>query len=116
MPWAQALGDYRSVQLLCDVVKEPVEALVPDRSINAFDLLDASKAHLLMVVPRTTLPLAPTGPYPQDVLLLPKLQVDGIYVVNGMRTTTRQLVALLGSLRAEMAGQGLAGMPLGSLR
>ena len=114
-PWAQALRDSRSVQVLGSLVNEQVEALCPDRSVTAFDLWDARKAHLLMVVPNATLPLTLNGPYPRDSLSLPVLQSGRIYMVNGWRTTPAQLLTVLGELHQRLASQGLASRPLGSL-
>ena len=73
-PWSQALSDSRSAQVLSQLVHQPVDALCPDRSISAFDLVDASSAHLMMVVPNVTLPLAPSGPFPRQELGVPLMQ------------------------------------------
>jgi UDP-N-acetylglucosamine:LPS N-acetylglucosamine transferase len=113
-PWGQALWDSRSVQEIDHVTDRHVRTLVPDRSISAFDLYDASKAHLLMVVPNTTLPGSST--YPRGDLALPAMRAGRIYVVNGWRTTPGQLVTLLGSIEAELAHQGLTAVSFGALR
>jgi hypothetical protein len=107
-PWSQALSDSRSVQWLSDLVHQPVGALCPNRSISAFDLVDASSAHLMMVVPNVTLPVAPTGPFPQQELAVPVLQPGHIYVVNGLRVTPAQLTTLLQNMRAQLSDQHLA--------
>jgi UDP-N-acetylglucosamine:LPS N-acetylglucosamine transferase len=107
-PWSQALSDSRSVQTLSDLVHQPVGALCPNRSISAFDLVDASSAHLMMVVPNVTLPVAPGGPFPRQELGVPLLQSGHIYVVNGLRVTPAQLTTLLGNVRAELSSQHLA--------
>jgi processive 1,2-diacylglycerol beta-glucosyltransferase len=115
-PWAVARSDSQSVQVLSGMAGVPVNALVPDRSISAFDLVDASAAHLLMVVPDTTMPVPPSGPFPQQELALPKLQGDQIYLVNGLRVTSGQLVVLLSNLEAQLSGIGLSSAPLSHLQ
>lgn len=107
-PWAQALSDSRSVQVLSDLVHQPVGALCPNRSISAFDLVDASSAHLMMVVPNVTLPVAPRGPFPQQELAVPVVQPGHIYVINGLRVTPAELTTLLGNVRARLSNQHLA--------
>jgi hypothetical protein len=108
VPWAQALSDSRSVQMLSDLVHQPVGALCPNRSISAFDLVDASSAHLLMVVPNVTLPVAPSGPFPREALAVPVMQPGHIYVVNGLRVTPAQLTTLLANVRTQLSSQHLA--------
>ncbi len=107
-PWSQALSDTRSVQVLSDLVQEPVGALCPNRSISAFDLVDASSAHLMMVVPNVTLPVTPSGPFPRQELGVPLMLSGHIYVVNGLQVTPAQLTTLLGNVRAELSNQHLA--------
>jgi UDP-N-acetylglucosamine:LPS N-acetylglucosamine transferase len=107
-PWSQALSDSRSVQVLSDLVHQPVGALCPNRSISAFDLVDASSAHLKVVVPNVTLPVAPSGPFPRQELGVPLMQSGHIYVVNGLGVTPAQLGTLLGNVRAQLSSQHLA--------
>jgi UDP-N-acetylglucosamine:LPS N-acetylglucosamine transferase len=107
-PWSQALSDSRSAQVLSDLVHQPVGALCPDRSINAFDLVDASSAHLMMVVPNVNLPLAPNGPFPRQELGVPLMQSGHIYVINGLLVTPAQLTTLLGNVRGQLSSQHLA--------
>jgi hypothetical protein len=85
-----------------------VGALCPDRSINAFDLVDASSAHLMMVVPNVNLPLAPNGPFPRQELGVPLMQSGHIYVINGLLVTPAQLTTLLGNVRGQLSSQHLA--------
>ena len=106
-PWSQALSDSQSAQVLSQLVHQPVNALCPDRSISAFDLVDASSAHLMMVVPNVTLPLAPSGPFPRQELGVPLMQSGHIYVVNGLLFTPAQLTTLLDNVRAQLASQQL---------
>jgi hypothetical protein len=94
-------------QVLSQLVHQPVNALCPDRSISAFDLVDASSAHLMMVVPNVTLPLAPSGPFPRQELGVPLMQSGHIYVVNGLLFTPAQLTTLLDNVRAQLASQQL---------
>jgi hypothetical protein len=115
-PWTLARSDSMSVQVLSGLAGVPVNVLVPDRSISAFDLVDASAAHLLMVVPDATMPVAPSGPFPQEELGLPTLQGDHIYLVNGLRVTPPELVVLLSNLEAQLGGVGLSGAPLSDLQ
>ncbi|HTT91519.1 MAG TPA: hypothetical protein VMF65_18325, partial [Acidimicrobiales bacterium] len=115
-PWTMARTDSQSVQVLSGLAGVPVNALVPDRSISAFDLVDASAAHLMMVVPDTTMPVAPSGPFPQQVPALPQLQGDHIYLVNGLRVSTGQLVVLLSNLEAQLSGVGLSSAPFSDLQ
>ena len=65
-PWTLALSDSKSVQVLSVLAGVPVGVLVPNRSLSAFDLVDASAAHVLMVVPDATMPVPPSGPFPQE--------------------------------------------------
>ena len=115
-PWTLARSDSRSVQVLSGLAGVPVNVLVPDRSISAFDLVDASAAHLLMVVPDATMPVPPSGPFPQEELGLPPLQGDQVYLVNGLRVTPPELVVLLSNLEAQLAGVGLSSAPLSDLQ
>jgi len=115
-PWTLARGDSRSVQVLSVIAGQPVTHLVPNRSLSAFDLVDARFDHVTMVVPDTTLPMAPSGPSPQDDLALPVLQGGQIYVVNGPAVSSDQLVVLLSELEAQLAGQHLAIAPLSGLQ
>lgn len=115
-PWALARLDSRSVQALSTVAGVPVGALVPDRSISAFDLMDANASHLLMVVPNTTMPVPPSGPFPQEELGLPQLQGEHIYLVNGLQVTPAQLVVLLSNLKAQLASTGLSSAPFSRLQ
>jgi hypothetical protein len=78
--------------------------------------VDASADHVMMIVPNTTLPVASSGPYPRQELALPRMQADHIYVVNGQVMDCEQLVTILDSLRAQLAGDGLALAPLDGLR
>ncbi|HTW08133.1 MAG TPA: glycosyltransferase [Acidimicrobiales bacterium] len=114
-PWAVAQSDSHSVQLLSAIAGEAVDGLVPDRSLSAFDLVDAGAHHLKMVVPETTLPLPPSGPYPRSLLALPALQGGHIYEVDGQLMSSDQLVAVLEDLRLQLASDGLALGPLGGL-
>jgi processive 1,2-diacylglycerol beta-glucosyltransferase len=115
-PWSEAQSDTTSVQVLSALAARPVEDLVLDRSLSAFDLVDAGSAHLTMVVPGTTLPLAPVGPYPQDELRLPLLQARQIYQVEGAKLSPAQLVVLLGELVSEARAEHLSIAPLSALR
>jgi UDP-N-acetylglucosamine:LPS N-acetylglucosamine transferase len=115
-PWSIALCDARSVHQLSVLAGKRVDALVPDRSVNAFDLVDTSSANVVMVVPDTTLPVAPSGPFPRSDLALPQLQGGQIYVVEGQRVTQAQLIVLLDRLRAALARDHLSSAPLSSLQ
>ena len=107
-PWALALSDTRSAEQLSDICDRTIGVLVPDRSISIFDLVDTSSAHLMMVIPDATLPIAPGGPFPRQVLAVPKLQAGQIYVVEGLKVTSQHLLDLLGNLRAQLSSDGLA--------
>jgi UDP-N-acetylglucosamine:LPS N-acetylglucosamine transferase len=115
-PWTLARSDSRSVQVLSILAGVPVNVLVPDRSLSAFDLVDASAAHLLMVVPDSTMPVPPSGPFPQEELGVPALQGDHIYLVNGLRVSPSELVVLLSNLETQLAGVGLSSAPLSDLQ
>jgi hypothetical protein len=95
---------------------QPVAALVPDRTLSAFDLVDAGSDNFKVVVPGWTLPAAPRGPYPRDELEVPQLKGGDVYVVEGFQVTPAQLVVLLGLLGSQEAAQHLAGGPLSWLR
>jgi hypothetical protein len=111
-----ALSDSQSVQVLSYLAGQPVNALVPEHSISAFDLVDANSAHLMMVVPNNTLPVSPNGPFPQQELAVPQIQGDHIYVVNGLHVTAHQLAVLLGNVGAELAGERLTSAPFSRLQ
>jgi UDP-N-acetylglucosamine:LPS N-acetylglucosamine transferase len=115
-PWSMAWRDTRSVRELSALTGQPVGIFVPDRSLSAFDLVDARSAHVVMVVPNTTLPIAPSGPFPRQQLALPPLQGGQIYVVNGQVLPPAQLSVLLEGLRFEIATQRLASAPLSALQ
>ncbi len=115
-PWTLAQSDSQSVQVLSVLAGVPVNVLVPNRSISAFDLVDASAAHLLMVVPDATMPVPPSGPFPQEELGLPPLQGDHIYLVNGLQVSPKQLVVLLSNLEAQLGGVGLSSAPFSYLQ
>jgi hypothetical protein len=115
-PWSLAQRDTVSVKELAVLCGRHVGIFVPDRDLSAFDLVDASSKHVVMVVPNTTLPVAPSGPYPRLQLALPPLQGGRIYVVEGERLTRDQLVTVLSDLRSELDRQDLASAPLSALR
>ncbi len=115
-PWALALSDTRSAQQLSGICGRTVGVLVPDRSISIFDLVDTSSAHLMMVIPNATLPIAPGGPFPRQVLAVPTLQAGQIYVVEGLKVTPVHLLDLLSNLRAQLSSDGLASAPFSRLQ
>lgn len=115
-PWTVAHADSQSAQLLSVIAGQPVPALVPDHSLSAFDLVDASSDHLMMIVANTTLPIAASGPFPQQDLALPPLQAEQIYVVNGPAINARQLAILLDNLRSRLSSQHLAAAPFSGLQ
>jgi hypothetical protein len=115
-PWALAQSDSASVHALSVLSGQPVAALVPDRTLSAFDLVDAGSGNFKVVVPGFTLPAAPRGPYPRDQLEVPRLKGGDVYVVDGFQMTPAQLVVLLGLLESQEAAQHLAGGPLSWLR
>jgi UDP-N-acetylglucosamine:LPS N-acetylglucosamine transferase len=113
-PWAMAQSDSRSVQVLSALSGQPVAALVPDRALSAFDLVDAS--NFKVVLSDQALPASPSGPYPQDTLAVPKLQGGQIYLVDGRQLTPGQLALLLNEIASQETAQHLAGAPLSWLR
>ena len=115
-PWTVALSDSQSVQVLSVIAARPVQALVPNRSLSAFDLVDASAGHVKMIVPNTTLPAAPSGAFPREQLAVPQLQADQIYVVNGALVSGTQLDILLDNVHSELASEHLTLAPLSGLR
>ena len=115
-PWDEALDDTRSVQVISVLAGRLVTALVPDRSVSAFDLMDAKSAHLTMVVPNVVLPVAPSGPYPRPALALPVMQSGRIYLVDGARSTPMELDTLLADTGVELSQQHLASAPLSALQ
>ncbi len=115
-PWALALSDTRSAQQLSGICGRTVGVLVPDRSISIFDLVDTSSAHLMMVIPNATLPIAPGGPFPRQVLAVPTLQAGQIYVVEGLKVTPVHLLDLLSNLRAQLSSDSLASAPFSRLQ
>lgn len=115
-PWALAQSDSESVHALSILTGQPVDALVPDRTLSAFDLVDAGSDNFKVVVPGGVLPAAPKGPYPRDRLQVPRLQGGEVYVVDGFQMNAPQLVVLLGSLAGQESAQHLTGAPLSWLR
>jgi hypothetical protein len=115
-PWAMALSDTRAAHQLSAVCGRPVGVLVPNRSISIFDLVDTSSAHLMMVIPNATLPITPGGPFPRQVLAVPRLQAGQIYVVEGLKVTPVHLLDLLSNLRAQLSNDGLASAPFSRLQ
>jgi hypothetical protein len=115
-PWALALSDTRSAEQLSYICGRTVGVLVPDRSISIFDLVDTGSAHLMMVIPDATLPIAPGGPFPRPVLAVPQLQAGQIYVVEGLKVTPVHLLDLLSNLRAQLSSDGLASAPFSRLQ
>lgn len=115
-PWAVAQADSASVHALSALSGQPVAALVPDRSISAFDLVDASSGNFKVVLPDYNLPAAPSGPFPRDELVVPRLEGGQIYLIDGRSLSAKQLVVLLGSLQAQEAAQHFAGAPLSWLQ
>ena len=115
-PWALALSDTRSAEQLSYICDRTVGVLVPNRSISIFDLVDTSSAHLMMVIPDATLPIAPAGPFPRQVLAVPKLQAGQIYVVEGLKVTPQDLLDLLSNLRVQLSSDGLASAPFSRLQ
>jgi processive 1,2-diacylglycerol beta-glucosyltransferase len=115
-PWALALSDTRSAQQLSAICGRTVGVLVPDRSISIFDLVDTSSAHLMMVIPNATLPIAPGGPFPRQVLAVPQLQAGQIYVVEGLKVTPVHLLDLLSNVRAQLSIDGLVSAPFSRLQ
>jgi UDP-N-acetylglucosamine:LPS N-acetylglucosamine transferase len=115
-PWALALSDTRSARQLSAICGRAVGVLVPDRSISIFDLVDTSSAHLMMVIANATLPVAPGGPFPRQVLAVPHLQAGQIYVVEGLKITPVHLVGLLSNVRAQLASDDLVSAPFSRLQ
>ena len=115
-PWALALSDPRSAQQLSAISGRTVGALVPDRSIIIFDVVDARSAHLMMVIPDATLPIARGGPFPRQVLAVPQLQARQIYAVEGLKVTPVPLVDLLSNVRAQLSSDDLVSAPFSRLQ
>lgn len=115
-PWDEALDDTRSVQVVSVLAGQPITTLVPDRSVSAFDLVDAGSAHVTMVVPNVVLPVPPGGAFPRAALALPVMQSGHIYLVDGTNLTPMELVSLLADTGAGLAQQHLASAPLSSLQ
>lgn len=115
-PWALAQSDTSSVQELSALAGQPVTALVPDRTVSAFDLVDASSQHVTMVVPNVVLPVAPTGPFPRQELGLPVLQAEQIYLVNGVGLLPNQLVTVLDDTSTALGQAQLASAPFSGLQ
>jgi hypothetical protein len=113
-PWAMAQADSNSVKVLSALTGQPVAALVPDRALSAFDLVAAS--NFKVVVADQALPAPPSGPYPQDTLVVPKLQGGQIYLVDGRALATGQLIFVLGEIAAQEHQLHLEGAPLSWLR
>jgi len=115
-PWALAAADVSSAERLAQIAGQPVTALVPDHSLSAFDLVDASSHHLITVVPDVNLPQPPSGPYPREAFEVAPLSSGLIYLVNGTEMAAPQLELLLDELGGELGSQHLVGFPLSALQ
>jgi hypothetical protein len=70
----------------------------------------------MMVIANATLPIAPGGPFPRQVLAVPHLQAGQIYVVEGLKITPVHLVDLLSNVRAQLASDDLVSAPFSRLQ
>jgi hypothetical protein len=70
----------------------------------------------MMVIPNATLPMAPGGPFPRQVLAVPQLQAGQIYVVEGLKVTAVRLIYLLSNVRAQLTSDGLVSAPFSRLQ
>jgi hypothetical protein len=109
--WTRADQDVRAARQIDSLTGQPIRVFVPGRRINAWDLHDTHDAHLLVVVPDTT--LVADGRTPVRV---PPLGAHQIYLVRTQGASDAQLVSLLGTLEQRLASAGLSGAPLDALR
>jgi hypothetical protein len=68
------------------------------------------------VLPGYSLPAAPSGPFPRDQLIVPRLDGGQIYLIDGRDLSAKQLVVLLGALESQETAQHFAGAPLSWLQ
>jgi hypothetical protein len=108
--WTRADQDVRAARLLDSLTGRPIKVFVPGRRINAWDIHDTHDAHLLVVVPDTTLVADQRG-----VSRVPPLQARQIYLVNGEGASNAKLAALLATLEQRLRVGGLTGTPLDAL-
>lgn len=105
--WTRAHRDIKSCSSMTSVVGHPINEVVPGRSVNGWDMIEARSAHVKLVVPNRDMD------DPSDVPS--SLTARRIYVVDGLRSTPQQLVGLLGQTEASLTSAGLAGVPLDRL-
>jgi len=108
--WTRADQDVRAAREIDSLTGQPIKMFVPGRRINAWDMYDTHDAHLLVVVPDTTLEAATR--YPTRV---PTLQARQIYLVKGEGASDTQLTAMLATLDQRLISAGLNGAPLDAL-
>ncbi len=111
MLWTRARSDAQAGQLLGQLIDAPVTVVVPGRRVNAWDLIECSKAHSSLVVP-------------DHVLNADLAAVEGtpihvadrrIYLINGLDATPAQLSNVLDRFAAAMSQAHLSAEPLADL-
>lgn len=110
--WNRARGDVEAAVSLSQLAGRPVTMFVPGRRVNAFDMVDAGRAHDRLVVPNEMIEVSD-----QDVSTdRPTIGNRSIVLVNGLDGTPSAMSADLGLLSAGLHDEGLRILPLADLR
>lgn len=107
-PWTRASGDVAAGRSLSALIGRPVRFFMPGRSVNAFDLIDAARAHDKVVVPDVTVSPSSSGD-------LPRPRTRQIWLVDGCGAASGRLLRDLAVLRSELAAAGLTAVPIAAL-
>jgi processive 1,2-diacylglycerol beta-glucosyltransferase len=110
-PWKRAQQDARAGNSLGLLIGERVTFTIPGRRVNAWDLIECRDAHTSLVVPNHILDPRPTTGDEVPIHLSPR----HIYLINGLGTTPRQLVAFLSQLKSSLKTAHLSATPLATL-
>jgi processive 1,2-diacylglycerol beta-glucosyltransferase len=108
--WTRAGQDVDAAREIDSLTGESIRVFVPGRRINAWDIYDGHDAHLLVVVPDTTLVADRTDPG------VPPMAARQIYLVKCEGASPSELHSLLTTLQERLAEARLTGAPLDALK
>jgi hypothetical protein len=108
-PWDEAASDARAGRQISELIDLPVTQSVPERRLNAWDLVDCRHSHTALVVPNHVLHAGRWDGSPIRVT------AREIYLVDGYGADPRQLASFLGQLQTSLGQAQLTTVPLGML-
>jgi UDP-N-acetylglucosamine:LPS N-acetylglucosamine transferase len=108
-PWDEAASDARAGRQISELIDLPVTQSVPERRLNAWDLVDCRHSHTALVVPNHVLHAGRWDGSPIRVT------AREIYLVDGYGADPRQLASFLGQLQTSLGQAQLTSVPLGML-